>query len=99
MITLFDLEQLLPNINDLFIFINDFLELTFFYLKYIFFGILLIIWLLTLLSLRGRYFLERLRYSQEQKLTDSPLTKPRLILGNFYIVLLLEFCLIGSPTS
>jgi len=85
MITLFDLEQLLPNINDMFIFINNFLELTFFYLKYIFFGILLIMGLLTLLSLRGRYFLERLRYSQEQKLADSPLTKPRLILGSFYI--------------
>ena len=85
-ITLFDLEQLLPNINDLFIFINDFLELTFFYLKFIFFGILLIMGLLTLLSLRGRYFLERLRYNQEQKLADNPLTKPRLILGSFYIV-------------
>ena len=86
MITLFDLEQLLPNINDLFIFINNFLELTFFYLKYLFFGILLIMGLLTLLSLRGRYFLERLRYNQEKKLADNPLTKPRLILGSFYIV-------------
>ena len=83
---LFYPAQLIPNLNDWFIFINNFLELVFFYLKYIFFGILLIMGILTLLSLRGRYFLERLRYNQEEKLANSPLTKPRIILGSFYIV-------------
>jgi len=78
--------QQLPNYNDWFIMVNSFLELTFFYLKYIFFGILLIMGTLTLLSLRGRYFLERLRYNQEEKLANNPLTKPRIILGSFYIV-------------
>ena len=86
MFILFYPAQLLPDLNDWFIFINNFLELVFFYLKYIFFGILLIMGILTLLSLRGRYFLERLRYSQEEKLANNPLTKPRIILGSFYIV-------------
>jgi len=78
--------QILPNLNDWFVIINEFLELAFFYLKFIFFGILLIMGILTLLSLRGRYFLERLRYNKEEKLANSPLTKPRIILGSFYIV-------------
>ena len=86
MVILFNPAQQIPNLNDWFIFINNFLELVFFYLKYIFFGILLIMGILTLLSLRGRYFLERLRYNQEEKLANSPLTKPRIILGSFYIV-------------
>ncbi|GAH64186.1 unnamed protein product, partial [marine sediment metagenome] len=30
--------------------------------------------------------MERLRYNQEEKLADSPLTKPRIFLGSFYIV-------------
>lgn len=86
MIPIFDPEQLLLYLNDWFILINNFLELVFIYLKYIFFGILLIMGILTLLSLRGRYFLERLRYNQEEKLADNPLTKPRIFLGSFYIV-------------
>ena len=39
-----------------------------------------------MLSLRGKYFLERIRYSKEQKLADNPMTKSRLILGSLYIV-------------
>ena len=82
-----------PNFNDLFIEINSFIELFFGYMKYIFFGILLIIGILTLLSLRGKYILERLRYSKEQKLADNPMTKPRLILATFYFVFAFGFLL------
>ena len=76
----------LPNFNDLFIEINSFIELFFGYMKYIFFGILLIIGIFTLLSLRGKFFLERIRYSKEKELADNPMTKPRLILGTLYIL-------------
>ena len=86
-------NQFLPNFDDLFITINSFIELVFGYLKYVFFGILLIIGILTLLSLRGKYFLERIRYSKEQKLADNPMTKPRLILATFYIVFAFGFLL------
>ena len=82
----YGINQFLPNFDDLFITINSFIELVFGYMKYIFFGILLIIGILTLLSLRGKYFLERIRYSKEQKLADNPMTKPRLILGTLYIL-------------
>ena len=81
----YGINQFLPNFDDLFITINSFIELVFGYMKYIFFGILLIIGILTLLSLRGKYFLERIRYSKEKKLADNPMTKPRLILGSLYI--------------
>ncbi len=80
------IDQFLPNFDGLFIEINSFIELVFGYLKYVFFGILLIIGILTLLSLRGKYILERLRYDKEQKLADNPMTKPRMILGSLYIV-------------
>ncbi len=80
------IDQFLPNFDELFIEINSFIELVFGYMKYVFFGILLIIGILTLLSLRGKYFFERIRYSKEQKLADNPMTKPRLILGAFYII-------------
>ena len=80
------IDQFLPNFDELFIEINSFIELVFGYMKYVFFGILLIIGILTLLSLRGKYFLERIRYSKEEKLANNPMTKPRLILGAFYIV-------------
>ena len=76
----------LPNFDDLFIEINSFIELVFGYLKYVFFGILLIIGILTLLSLRGKYILARIRYKKEQKLADNPMTKPRLILATLYIL-------------
>ena len=79
--------QLIPDINQFLAVVNDFLELSFFYMKFIFAGILMLIGILTLLSLRGRYFLERLRYSKEEKLADNPLTKPRLIIGSLYIIL------------
>jgi len=82
----YGINQFLPNFDDLFIEINSFIELLFGYLKYIFFGILLIIGILTLFSLRGKYFYERIRYSKEKKLSDNPMTKPRLILGTLYIV-------------
>ena len=77
----------LPDINGVLAVVNDFFELSFFYMKFVFAGILLIMGVLTLLSLRGRYFLERLRYSKEEKLADNPLTKPRLIIGTLYIIL------------
>ncbi len=80
------INQFLPNFDGLFIEINSFIELVFGYIKYVFFGILLIIGILTLLSLRGKYFFERIRYSEEKKLADNPMTKPRLILGSLYIV-------------
>ncbi len=80
------IDQFLPNFDELFIELNSFIELVFGYMKYFFFGILLIIGILTLLSLRGKYFLERIRYSKEEKLANNPMTKPRLILGSFYIV-------------
>ena len=80
------IDQFLPNLDGLFIEINSFIELFFGYMKYIFFGILLIIGILTLLSLRGKYFFERIRYSKEQKLADNPMTKPRMVLGILYIV-------------
>jgi len=80
------IDQFLPNFDGLFIEINSFIELVFGYLKYVFFGILLIIGILTLLSLRGKYSLERLRYNKEEKLADNPMTKPRIILGSLYIV-------------
>ena len=80
------IDQFLPNFDELFIEINSFIELVFGYMKYVFFGILLIIGILTLLSLRGKYFFERIRYSKEEKLADNPMTKPRLILGAFYII-------------
>ncbi len=80
------IDQFLPNFDELFIELNSFIELVFGYMKYVFFGILLIIGILTLLSLRGKYFLERIRYSKEEKLANNPMTKPRLILGSFYIV-------------
>jgi hypothetical protein len=82
----YGINQFFPGFDDVFIEINSFIELLFGYLKYIFFGILLIIGLLTLFSLRGKYILERIRYSKEEKLADNPMTKPRLILGSFYIV-------------
>jgi len=85
-IILYGINQFLPNFEDLFIEINSFIELLFGFLKYVFFGILLIIGILTLLSLRGKYFLERIRYSKEQKLADNPMTKPRLVLGSLYII-------------
>ncbi len=89
----YGINQFLPNFDDLLIQINSFIELVFGYMKYIFFGILLIIGILTLLSLRGKYFLERIRYSKEQKLADNPMTKPRLILATFYIVFAFGFLL------
>jgi len=89
----YSIDQFLPNFNDLFIEINSFIELFFGYMKYIFFGILLIIGILTLLSLRGKYFLERIRYSKEEKLANNPMTKPRLILGTIYIVFAFGFLL------
>ncbi len=89
----YSITQFLPNLDDIFIMINSFIELVFGYMKYIFFGILLIIGILTLLSLRGKYFLERIRYSKEQKLADNPMTKPRLILATFYIVFAFGFLL------
>ena len=79
--------QFLPDLDQWLIGVNIFFELTFFYLKYVFFSILLIIGIFTLLSLRGRYFLERLRYSTEQKLANNPITKPRLIIGTVYIII------------
>ena len=82
----YSINQILPGFDDVFIEINSFIELLFGYLKYIFFGILLIIGILTLFSLRGKYILERLRYSKEEKLADNPMTKPRLILGLMYII-------------
>ena len=82
----YSINQFFPNFNDLFIEINSFIELFFGYMKYIFFGILLIIGILTLLSLRGIFFLERIRYSKEKELADNPMTKPRLILGTLYIL-------------
>ena len=82
----YSINQVLPGFDDVFIEINLFIELLFGYLKYIFFGILLIIGILTLFSLRGKYILERLRYSKEEKLADNPMTKPRLILGLMYII-------------
>ena len=82
-----NLEEWLKVIDNSFIAFNFFVELLFRYFKYIFFGILLIIGILTLLSLRGTYFLERIRYSKEEKLEDNPMTKPRLILGTSYIVM------------
>ena len=80
------IDQFLPNFDELFIEINSFIELVFGYMKYVFFGLLLIIGILTLLSLRGKYFFERIRYNKEEKLADNPMTKPRLILGTLYIV-------------
>jgi len=82
----YGINQVLPNFDDVFISINSFIELLFGYLKYVFFGILLIIGILTLFALRGKYILERIRYGKEEKLADNPMTKPRLILGTFYIV-------------
>jgi len=76
----------LPNLDDVFISINSLIEILFGYLKYVFFGILLIIGILTLFALRGKFLLERIRYSKEEKLADNPMTKPRLILGTFYII-------------
>ena len=82
----YGINQVFPGFDDVFIEINLFIELLFGYLKYIFFGILLIIGILTLFALRGKFILERIRYSKEEKLSDNPITKPRLILGSFYIV-------------
>jgi len=87
------IDSFLPNLDGLFIEINSFIELFFGYMKYIFFAILLIIGILTLLSLRCKYFLERIRYSKEQKLADNPMTKPRMILGKLYIVFALGILL------
>jgi len=87
----FSLISLLPGLNpildEVFSNVNGFLEVFFGYLKYIFFAILLTIGVLTLFSLRGKYFLERLRYSKEEKLTDNPLTKPRIIISSVYLVI------------
>ena len=86
---LFPKLMLLPDfslLEEYLVGVNLFLEILFGYLKYIFGGILLIIGFLTLLSLRGKYFLERLRYSKEEDLSHNPLTKPRLIIGSFYII-------------
>lgn len=76
----------LPDFNELLIEFNSFIELMFGYLKYVFFGLLLITGILTLFAMRGKYILERIRYSKEEKLADNPMTKPRLILGTLYIV-------------
>lgn len=80
------INQFLPDFNELLIGFNSFIELIFGYLKYVFFGILLIIGILTLFAMRGKFILERIRYSKEEKLSDNPMTKPRLILGTFYII-------------
>ena len=82
----YGINQVFPSFDDVFISINSFIELLFGYLKYVFFGILLIIGILTLFALRGKFILERIRYSKEEKLSDNPMTKPRLILGALYIV-------------
>jgi len=82
--------SLFPDLNPLdgvFTNINGFLEILFGYLKYIFAGILVAIGLLTLFSLRGKYFLERLRYSQEEKLANNPLTKPRIVISTVYFII------------
>lgn len=87
----FSLISLLPGLNpildEVFSNVNGFLEVFFGYLKYIFFAILLTIGVLTLFSLRGKYFLERLRYSKEEKLADNPLTKPRIIISTVYLLI------------
>ena len=82
----YGINQDLPNFDDVFNAINSFIELLFGYLKYVFFGLLLIIGILTLFSLRGKYILERIRYSKEEKLANNPMTKPRLVLGSLYVV-------------
>ena len=59
----------LPDLNfldDIFSNVNCFMEFFFGYLKYIFAGILIAIGLFTIFSLRGKYFLEWLRYFQKQ---------------------------------
>jgi hypothetical protein len=81
------LPGLNPVLDDIFSNVNGFLEIFFGYLKHVFFAILLAIGLLTLFSLRGKYFLERLRYSKEEQLTDNPLTKPRIIISSVYLVI------------
>jgi len=82
--------SLIPDLNPLdnvFSNINGFMEIFFGYLKYIFAGILVAIGLLTLFSLRGKYFMERLRYSSEEKLAHNPLTKPRIIISTVYFII------------
>ena len=81
-----DFPNLMPDLEGVLAVLNNFFELAFTYMKYIFVGILLIIGILTLLSLRGRFFLERLRYSKEEKLANNPLTTPRLVIGSLYII-------------
>ena len=81
------LDQFLPNFEDWLNNINNFFDLTFIYLKYIFFLILLLVGLLTLLKLRGRYFFERIIYKKGQEPPDNPIAKPRIIIGTLYIII------------
>jgi len=82
-----DPDQLLPNFEDWLNFINNFCDLTFIYLKYIFFLILLLVGLLTILKLRGRYYFERIIYKKGQEPPDNPIAKPRIIIGTLYIII------------
>ena len=64
---------------------NEFAELFFGYLKYIFAFMLIIIGISTLLKLRGYYIRERMKNSGDK--LSSMLDKPRLILGTLYITI------------
>ena len=82
-----DPDQFLPSFEDICLIVNNIFDLTFFYLKYVLFFIVLIIGILTLLSLRGRFFFERLVYNKGEELPKNPVTKPRIIIGTLYIII------------
>lgn len=82
-----DPDQFLPYFEDWLNHINNFCDLIFIYLKYIFFLILLLVGLLTLLKLRGRYYFERIIYKKGQEPPENPIAKPRIIIGTLYIII------------
>ena len=66
---------------------NKYAKIFFKSIKFILVLILLMCGILTLIKLRGFYFKSRLISSENKKGQKSLLTKPRLILGCFYIIL------------
>jgi hypothetical protein len=66
---------------------NQYAQVIFIVLKYIFVVVLIGCGVLTLLKARGIYFKSRLISSGKEENKNDPLTKPRLIIGTVYIVI------------
>ena len=64
---------------------NEFFNIYFIYLKYILVAMLILIGMMTLLRLRGVYFIERTKLEKNTAKDELPLRRLRIWLGCFYI--------------